>query len=245
MGVYKITNLTDGKSYIGQSGSIKTRKRQHFTKLKNNRHKNPYLQNAYNIDKEENFIHELVTEVIVPEKLDYDNIILKHYLCLAEEHNIEWFKSRITENGYNIREVSESNIGTPINVGKNNPMWGTTQTKESNLKRSIANSGKNNPNYGKIGSLSYSYGHIGTMPGKELFLHFPNGKHYFITNSRKFGKEFNLDNGHLAQLATGYLKSYKGITGERAPQWLVDKVKPLMKPGQYWIEIDINGNIIT
>ncbi len=42
----------------------------------------------------------------------------------------------------------------------------------------------------------------------------------------------------------GERKSSKGITGGYAPQWMIDKVKPLMKEGQYWVQIDEQGNII-
>lgn len=50
IGIYKITNKNNGKVYIGQSIDISHRKSCHEYDLKNNRHKNIYLQRAYNIE---------------------------------------------------------------------------------------------------------------------------------------------------------------------------------------------------
>lgn len=48
VGIYKITNTNNGKVYIGQSVDISHRKACHEYDLKNNRHKNVYLQRSYN-----------------------------------------------------------------------------------------------------------------------------------------------------------------------------------------------------
>lgn len=48
VGIYKITNTENGKIYIGQSIDISHRKACHEYDLKNNRHKNVYLQRSYN-----------------------------------------------------------------------------------------------------------------------------------------------------------------------------------------------------
>ncbi len=132
--------------------------------------------------------------------------------------------------------------------GKNHPMYGKHHTEESNEKNRQSHLGKytgeNNPMYGKSGELSPNYGLDNTISGKELFLHFPNGKHYFVLNNKRFCKDINSSQGNISSLGTGRIKSYKGITGERAPKWLVDKVLPLMKSGQFWVEIDTEGNIL-
>ena len=47
-GIYKITNLKNNKGYIGQSTDIKTRWINHKRELRNNIHRNPHLQNAFN-----------------------------------------------------------------------------------------------------------------------------------------------------------------------------------------------------
>jgi hypothetical protein len=46
-GIYKITNNITGEFYIGK-GWLNERKVDHFTKLKAQKHSNPYLQYSYN-----------------------------------------------------------------------------------------------------------------------------------------------------------------------------------------------------
>lgn len=60
-GVYSITNLIDNKKYIGQSVDIYVRWGNHKSALRNNRHDNKHLQNAWNIYGEENFIFEILS----------------------------------------------------------------------------------------------------------------------------------------------------------------------------------------
>ena len=43
-GIYKITNLKNGKVYIGQSQNIYFRRKQHFTALRAHRHENTQMQ---------------------------------------------------------------------------------------------------------------------------------------------------------------------------------------------------------
>jgi len=47
-GVYAIINTVNQKLYIGSSKNLKNRKYNHFFALKNNKHPNEYLQNAWN-----------------------------------------------------------------------------------------------------------------------------------------------------------------------------------------------------
>jgi group I intron endonuclease len=59
-GIYTITNLLDGKYYVGSSLDLTKRLISHRTKLKNNNHINKYLQNAWNKYGEANFKFEVV-----------------------------------------------------------------------------------------------------------------------------------------------------------------------------------------
>ena len=45
-GIYKITNLSNGKIYIGQSQNIYTRRQQHFVALRNGSHENKEMQKS-------------------------------------------------------------------------------------------------------------------------------------------------------------------------------------------------------
>ena len=46
-GIYQIKNNISENRYIGQSSDLKGRKKEHKYKLRNNKHENPHLQNAF------------------------------------------------------------------------------------------------------------------------------------------------------------------------------------------------------
>lgn len=90
-GIYKITNLKNNKCYIGQSTDIKTRWHNHKFELKNNTHRNPHLQNAFNKYGEKAFEFRIL-ENTFEENLDN-----------AEEYWINYFDSTNPEKGYNLK----------------------------------------------------------------------------------------------------------------------------------------------
>jgi len=59
-GVYKIINTVNNKCYIGSSINIRKRKSQHQLRLRNNKHGNIYLQNAWNKYGEDKFVFEII-----------------------------------------------------------------------------------------------------------------------------------------------------------------------------------------
>ena len=70
-GIYKIINKINGKYYVGSSDNIlgtTGRWKEHINGLKNNRHDNKYLQNAWNKYGESNF-EFIIIEEIPKEKL--------------------------------------------------------------------------------------------------------------------------------------------------------------------------------
>jgi group I intron endonuclease len=63
-GIYKITCTTNKKFYIGSALNLRLRKRQHFNHLRQNKHENPKLQNAWNKYGEDAFIFEVLEQVL-------------------------------------------------------------------------------------------------------------------------------------------------------------------------------------
>lgn len=61
-GVYKITNLINGKLYVGSSNNIYKRWDQHKDKLSNKQHGNVHLQSAWNKYGGHNFKFEIIEE---------------------------------------------------------------------------------------------------------------------------------------------------------------------------------------
>lgn len=47
-GVYLISNNVNGKCYVGSTIHLDQRRKEHFSRLANNKHINAHLQNAYN-----------------------------------------------------------------------------------------------------------------------------------------------------------------------------------------------------
>lgn len=61
-GIYCIRNKINGKRYIGRSLDILNRWRMHRKELNSNKHKNDYLQNAWNKYGEDNFEFEILEQ---------------------------------------------------------------------------------------------------------------------------------------------------------------------------------------
>lgn len=93
-GIYKITNVINGKFYIGSSGNLKNRCSIHFAHLRRNSHSNKHLQNSYNKYGENNFIFSIVEECE------------KDKLIELEQKYIDTLRPQ-----YNKRIVASSNIG--------------------------------------------------------------------------------------------------------------------------------------
>ena len=136
-GIYEIKNLINSKKYIGQSADIVKRERMHFWMLRNGKHKNPHLQNAYNKYGEDNFIFKII-EKCAPKKL-----------TAREQFYVD---NENRESLYNIRiKCVDSNLGVKpsaetlkkMSVANKNP------SAETRKKMSKANTGKKHPNYGK------------------------------------------------------------------------------------------------
>jgi group I intron endonuclease len=89
-GVYKITNLKNGKFYIGSSKDIEFRWSEHKKHLNGNYHINKKLQNAWNFYGKENF------EFTIIELINDFNLLVK------EQFYLDMFKPHMKEIGYNI-----------------------------------------------------------------------------------------------------------------------------------------------
>lgn len=122
-GIYKIENIVNGKIYIGQSKQIRQRWSDHKKELRHNRHKNEYLQRAWNKYGEKNFKHEVI-ELCSEEELDEKEC---YYIELYETFN--------NDKGYNLTAGG----------GRNKILSDSTREK---LR--INGTGTNNPNSKKV-----------------------------------------------------------------------------------------------
>jgi len=144
-GVYGIENIINKKVYSGQAIKFKNRKSTHFSNLRNNKHKNSHLQNAVNKYGIENFIFKTLIYCESFELTRYEQFFSDYYKNLGLS--------------YNIRQCVDSNLGfrhsreTKKKLSK--IVSGTTRSKETRKRMSIAQSkrtnwkkGKDHPMYG-------------------------------------------------------------------------------------------------
>jgi group I intron endonuclease len=89
-GVYKITNVKNGKFYIGSAKDIDRRWWEHKNDLKKNKHINPKLQHAWDFYGETNFDFIILENVIESE------------LFKREQFYLDMFKPYMRDIGYNI-----------------------------------------------------------------------------------------------------------------------------------------------
>lgn len=68
--IYKIVNQVTNEKYVGQTTNFSCRKQVHLFALRNNKHINPKLQNAWNKYGEENFYWEHKNYDLTKEELD-------------------------------------------------------------------------------------------------------------------------------------------------------------------------------
>lgn len=98
-GIYYIVNKVNNNFYIGCTTSFYKREKQHFNKLKQNKHHSQYLQNAYNKYGKNNF------EFVILDEIENLNLLYK-----IESDYIEEYKPKynMTINKIKYKSFSEN-----------------------------------------------------------------------------------------------------------------------------------------
>lgn len=140
-GIYKITNLVNGKYYIGSAVNTKGRFATHISQLNSGKHGNKYLQKAWDKYGKENFKFEVIEEI-------YD----KNILLEREQFYLDTFCPQ-----YNICKTAGNTLGRKF----------SEETKKKISENHADVSGEKNPMYGTKGELSPNYGKEHTEETKQ------------------------------------------------------------------------------
>lgn len=134
-GIYLIKNKINNKLYIGKSMNLLKRKREHLNKLRNNKHENSKLQNAFNKYGEENFLFEiLIKDESLSENELYDLERIYTYLFDTKDRGYNLcYGGKGGSTGWKASELQRL-IRSFNSTGANNPFYNKKVTPENRKK---------------------------------------------------------------------------------------------------------------
>ena len=123
-GIYKITNKTNGKFYIGSAKNIDLRWADHLLRLRTNSHVNLFLQKAFNDCGEENLIFEIIELTTEKDLLNRESYYLDVLKPFGRNgYNISWTGSGGDFKYHPEKERIYENY-LKNNTGERNPFYG-------------------------------------------------------------------------------------------------------------------------
>jgi hypothetical protein len=183
--IYMITNLLNGKKYIGQTTrDPETRWKEHCIPVKNGRFNKSLIRRAITAHGAGSFKYEVVAMVPVKALNNVEFNFIRHYKTLAPS-------------GYNCVSISETYC------------WEIS--KVTRLKMSEARKGKSPWNKGKKGKQKAwnkgKHNYSGCKPIYSVCIKTGQVKHY---KSAADAVREGFNSGHVTQCCKGKLKHHKG-----------------------------------
>jgi group I intron endonuclease len=236
-GIYKIQNLDTGLFYIGSAKNLKRRFDHHIGRLRNNKHKNQHLQNAWNKYGESSFsfVPILICEPV--ELLRYEQELINklnpwYNICKTVKSKLGWVtpdavkeKIRSAQIGKKRRpHTPEEKLKISTGILSSRRVWGhlTPETKEkirvanvgkklsdeTRYKISLSNRGRKHTEETRV-KLSIS--NKNSNAKQYIGLVSPTGLVYRnIFNMSEFCREHFLNRGNIGNVINGNIKHSKG-----------------------------------
>lgn len=110
-GIYRFTNISNNKIYIGSAKNLRKRFGKHLSNLRLNKHHSKHFQNAWNKYGENSFEYDIIEFVE-----DVSNLLIREQyyldtLLFAQEY-IKKESNKFLELGYNINPCASNRLGT-------------------------------------------------------------------------------------------------------------------------------------
>jgi group I intron endonuclease len=128
VGIYSITNIINGKKYIGQSVDVKSRIRNHKWAHRHNCHDNDHLQKSFNKYGEDSFSFNIICECEETQLDALERFYIALYNCINPSYGYN------SETGGNLNKhlSEESRLKmSKMRSGENSGMWGKKHTEET------------------------------------------------------------------------------------------------------------------
>ena len=205
-GLYRISNLVNGKQYIGLTGNVGARWNSHRFDLKHGKHGNPHLQAAWNQYGESAFEFSILA------------ICEKHMLGGLEKRAILTFNT-MSPRGYNLTRGGEAPVfsqesRTRMSVSRRGkPTWskGLTAATDERIRRSCEKGAITKT--GKKQSESTIF-----KRAVDYTLVAPDGKIHSGRNVNRFCRANGLNSGAIFLLLRGRKPQYRGWTNPSFPR---------------------------
>jgi len=207
-GIYTITNLVDGKMYVGKATDVLKRKNCHFSTLRNQNHVNTHLQRAFNKYGEENFVFELIEE----HPVEFLDAMECFWINMLSVTNREYGYNLTFGNPNGVSYMPKESIQKGIESRK-----GYTHSEETRKKLSLAAKGKTRSPHSEETKLKMSIANHNRVV-ESKYIHIQMDKQLNIINSfytlqelRSAGFNYN----PVFAASTKVRKTYRGFIWER------------------------------
>lgn len=128
VGIYSITNIVNGKKYVGQSVNVKSRIRNHRWALNHNCHQNDHLQKSFNKYGKDCFVFDIVCECQEDQLDELERFYIDLYNCIDSNFGYN------SETGGNLNKHLSQEVRLKMSImrkGENSGMWGKNHTEET------------------------------------------------------------------------------------------------------------------